>query len=128
MKKRSNTQYARAFYEAYKSFPEKARGDLANKFAAILVRDHKLKQAKAIIKELALYVREQSGEKQIEITLARETEEKVVEKIKKAFGNKVEAKIIIDSAIIGGVKIKTRDQIWDGSLKTQILKLKEKLV
>jgi F-type H+-transporting ATPase subunit delta len=55
-------------------------------------------------------------------------DEKILKKIKNSFGEKVEATIRLDENVLGGVKIKMENKILDGSLKTQLNKLKQTLI
>lgn len=128
MKKRTNIQYARAFYELWGKTAKKDWSELAKNFTAVLVRDQKLKQADKIIKELIKYSKKKEGVQEIEVTFARKTDDKILEKIKSVFGEKVEATIKIEPEMLGGVKIKTADRILDAGLLTQLKKLKQSLV
>jgi F-type H+-transporting ATPase subunit delta len=62
---------------------------------------------------------------------AKKLESEVKDKIRKSFLDKkikeVEIKERVDSALIGGLKIRIGDTIYDGSVSNYILKIKEKL-
>ncbi|EKD43373.1 MAG: F1-ATP synthase, delta subunit [uncultured bacterium] len=128
MAKTSPKQYAVALYEAAKDLSGKELASVLKDFVSIIARDHKLKQAGKIVEEFLHHGKKQEGIMEIEITSARELDDKTVEKIKNSFGDKVEATVKIDEEILGGIKIKTDDKILDGSLKTQLLKLKESII
>jgi len=128
MAKNTAKQYAVALYEILKDLPDNQLSSALQKFVALLAKDHKLKQSQKIIEEFVHYAKKQEGIIEIEITAARELDEKIVKKIKNTIGEKVEALIKLDENILGGVKIKTGDKVLDGSLQTQILKLKESII
>lgn len=128
MAKNTPKQYAVALYDTIKNLSEKELSIALKNFVALIAKDHKLKQTNKIIEEFVKYGKKQQGIVEIEITAARELDESVVEKIKKTFGDKVEAKVAVDASILGGIRIKTEDKILDGSLKTQLLKLKESII
>lgn len=128
MAKTSNTQYAKALYEVTKNL---SGGDLTTaieNFVSLLARDHKLRQAPSIIQELDRYAKAQDGVVAIEITSASDLDHAVVNKIKKVFGDKVEAETRVDKRIMGGVSIKTEDKILDGSIRTQLQNLRQTIV
>ncbi len=128
MAKNSNKQYALALYEVIK----KVKGNELNKilyaFAEKLAKDHKLKQAERIIAEFIRHAKAEEGIKEIEIITAQEVDQKIIDKIKKIFGEKVEATVKVDEGLIGGVKVKTGDKILDGSVKTQLTNLKNNII
>lgn len=126
--KTTTRQYAIALYEATKDLSGAKLDKVVAGFVAILARDRKLKQIDKIISDFEHYSKKQQGIAEIEITSARELDKKVIDKIGKIFGENTEAIIKIDESIIGGIKIKTEDKILDGSIKTQLLKLKESII
>jgi F-type H+-transporting ATPase subunit delta len=128
MPKNTPRQYAVALYQTLKDLPDNKLTSALQKFTALLAKDHKLKQANKIIDEFARYAKKQDGVVEIEITAARELDEKILKKIKNSFGEKVEATIRLDENVLGGVKIKMENKILDGSLKTQLNKLKQTLI
>ena len=128
MRKSTPKQYAVAFYQTLKDLPDNKLTSALQEFAALLAKDCKLKQANKIIDEFVRYVKKQDGVVEIEITAARELDNKTIKKIKGNFGEKVEATVKLDENILGGIKIKTDDKIFDGSLKTQLNKLKQSLI
>ena len=65
---------------------------------------------------------------EIEIQSARKLDEKTLAGIKKVFGDSVEASESIDESLLGGVRVRTEDEILDGSLKTQLKNLRRDLV
>lgn len=128
MAKSTPKQYAVALYEAAKNLSGKDLNTVIKDFLGIIARDHKMKQINKIVEEFIHHGKKQEGIVQIEITSARELDDATVEKIKKNFGDKVEAVVKIDESILGGIKVKTDDKILDGSLQTQLLKLKESII
>jgi F-type H+-transporting ATPase subunit delta len=97
-------------------------------FVTLVIREHKTKQFDKIIKEYESYAKKKEGIVNIDIISARELETKLLNKIMHIFGKNVEAEVTVDESILGGIKIKTEDKILDGSLKTQLLKLKESII
>ena len=127
MSKNSNRQYAQALYMVTENLKGKDLDEAMIGFVKILAKHHKLKQANNILIEFEKYSKEETGVKEIEITSAHELDDKVITKIKKAFGEKVEEVTKQDESIMGGVKVRVGDTILDASLKTQLNRLRQKL-
>ena len=127
-KKISNKQLAKALYEATKDLKVNDMKKVLANFVSMLARAHKLKKTDYIIAEYIKYAKAGEGIQEIEITSARELDDKTLNHIKKAFGNNVEATVKIDESLLGGVRVKTEDRILDASLKSQILKLKQSII
>lgn len=128
MSKNTPRQLAVALYEVTKKLDGKDQQKAIQNFSKLVASSHQLKQVDKIIEEFIRYGKKQEGITQIEVTSAQELDEKMLEKIKKYFGNQVEASVQIDPDLLGGIKIKTDDKILDGSLKTQLKKLKESII
>ena len=127
MKKNSNKQYAQALYEVTAGLTGKNLEQTLENFVLLLARDRKLSQASSIIKEFINYADKLAGIVKIEITTAGKISEELIEKIKKHFGANVTAETKVNPSILVGIKIFTNDKIFDASLPTQLLKLKNKL-
>ena len=123
-KKVNNRQYAKALYEITKGLsPEKMKKAVRG-FVEYLAKKNRLKQGERIVAEFLSFAKSQEGIQEIEITCAHELETKTLEKIKKVFGEKVEATIKLDPAVLGGIKVKTADKIFDASLQKQLSQLR----
>ncbi|OGY92736.1 MAG: hypothetical protein A3H70_00905 [Candidatus Komeilibacteria bacterium RIFCSPLOWO2_02_FULL_48_11] len=139
MKKSKNLKaYAQALYEAAKGLRGQELSSVIERFAALLGRHGLLKQANRIIDEFARHAKAQEGIVEIEVASSRELSVATLSHIKKAFsaqggsasggGQNVEAAVSVEPALLGGVVVRTRDTILDGSLRTQLGRLKMKLI
>jgi len=128
MAKNTPKQYAVALYEITEKLSGAKLSEALTEFVALVGREHKTKQFDKIIKEYESYAKKKEGIVNIDIISARELETKLLNKIMHIFGKNVEAEVTVDESILGGIKIKTEDKILDGSLKTQLLKLKESII
>ncbi|MFH1292092.1 MAG: ATP synthase F1 subunit delta [bacterium] len=122
--KQSNKQYAIALYQATEGLSEQDLKQVLKDFVLLLSKKHKLKQANNIIAEFIKYAKKQQGIIDIEITTARKMESGLIEQIKKIFGKQTEATEKVDKTLLGGLVVKTEDVIFDGSINTQLNKLK----
>lgn len=127
-KKVTNKQLAKALYEATRELKGNDLKQVLADFVLLLARQHKLKKSEYIIKELLHFAKAEEGIKEIEITSARELDNKILNHIKKAFGAKTEAIVKVDKSLLGGVRVKMEDRILDASLRTQLLKLKQSII
>ncbi len=128
MKKITNKQFAQALYEAAKDLKGAQLKEAVKQFVLLLVRQHKFRQAGRIIAEFEKYAKKQAGIAEIKISSAKKLNKAILSGIKKIFGKKTEAEEIIEPSLIGGIMIRTEDKILDGSLKTQLTKLKQSLI
>lgn len=126
--KTSNSQYAKALYEVTKDLSGADLSTSIENFVKLLAGDHKLRQAGSIITKFENYAKKQEGVVNIEITSARKLASSTVNNIKFFFGDNVESVELVDKSLMGGVSVKTEDRILDGSLRTQIQNLKQRLV
>ena len=125
MPKQSNKQLGIALYEASKDVSGADLEKVINNFVLLLVKIHKFKQANNIIAEFTRYAKKQQGIMDIEITSARKLDTEVIDNIKNIFGKQTASVEKIDPELKGGVVIKTEEVIFDASLKTQLVKLKQ---
>jgi len=101
-------------------------------FLRILLRNSRLTELSEINQKLASVLEERSGVISAGITSARslsgsETAE-IQTNLEKLTGKKIKASFEIDENIIGGIVIRVGSTVYDGSVKTKLEELKEKLV
>jgi len=128
MRKKSNKQYAVALYEISQDAPKSHWEEIAKQFLGLLQKDRKLTKVNLIIDEFEKYSKKQEGINEIEIESARELDKTTINKIKKMFGEKSDVKTIVNPDMIGGVRIKVDDVVYDASLKKQLSRLKTSLI
>lgn len=128
MKKFSVKQYAVALYEATQSCAKQSDvKEVVNNFAAMLARERRLKKAGQVMEEFLIYSKERAGIVGVEITSAKELDKKTIAAIEKIFGKNTESTSCVDSSLIGGIILRTKDHILDASIKTQLKKLRQSL-
>lgn len=127
MKKKHPKIYARALYEAVKDLRGTEREVALERFVALLAREAAIKKADRILAEFERYGKEQEGVVSIEITSSRELATATLNSVKKVFGDKVEATEKVNPELLGGVVVRTKDAILDGSLRTQLSNLRIRL-
>lgn len=128
MKKHSNTQFAKALYEITKGLSGADLSATVKQFLVVLQKNNKLKKINYIIDEFIAYAKKQSGIKTIEVETREKLNPSIIEKIKKAFGEQSEITQTIHADMVGGIKIKVDDMVYDASLKTQCNRLKQSLI
>ncbi len=86
---------------------------------------------KEIIKYYQYLEREARGILEVEVftafELTSDNQQKLNTKLSKLTGKEVELKMMIDSTLVGGIKLKIGDQIIDGSIKRHLELIKENL-
>jgi F-type H+-transporting ATPase subunit delta len=128
MKKKTNLQFAKALYQITKDLPENNLPEVIKQFFLVLQKNNKLKKIEYILEEFIKYSKKQSGIKTVEIESAQEIDESMIHKIKKIFGADSEISQVVNRDILGGIKIKVDDTVYDASIKTQLHKLKQSLI
>lgn len=126
-KKVTNKQFAKALYEATEDLKGEKLHKALKQFVVVLRQNNKLKRSGSIIAEYVKYSKKQLGIIEMTVTTARKLGSHTLDLIDKAFGGKTEMTEKLDLALIGGVKIKTDDKIFDGSIKKQLINLKNNL-
>jgi len=127
MAKLTNKQIAQALFEATEKLSGADLDGALQRFVELLAKKQKLKQVGNIIAEFEKIAKKKEGIVSIEIKSARKLNSNTTDSIKNAFGDKVEVTELVDESLLGGTSIRTEDKILDGSLKTQLNKLKLKL-
>jgi F-type H+-transporting ATPase subunit delta len=124
-------KYALALYESV-ALEEGAIENLLKNFVKILVKNNDLSKAKKIEIEFNKIWNKKKGIVDANIISAKKTDKETLEiienYIKKISGSpNVNMQEEIDKNMIGGIIIKYEDKILDGSLRTSLKTLKEKL-
>jgi F-type H+-transporting ATPase subunit delta len=102
------------------------------KFAEQLQKDGQLKNAGKIMEKFSDLYNDANGIVSAEIVVSKKSEnldtKEIVEFIKKKYNAKeVEFKVVVDEKIQGGIIIRVNDEIMDGSIQKQLIKLKKVL-
>ena len=126
--KKSNKQYAKALYRVSKDAPKSYFAEIAKEFLVLLQKNKRLSKVNLIIEEFEKHAKKQDGIKEIEVESARELDKTTINKIKKMFGENSEITETINKTLLGGIKIKVDDIIYDASLKKQLSRLKTSLI
>lgn len=129
----SPKQYAQALYEAIKDGDKKQAEKAIKKFAKILHTNNDVSKISAIIGFFSEMWNKKEGIIEAEITSAREISHETMQLLndylaKKTKSEKIVVKNKIDKNILGGVVIKYNDKVIDGSLKTVVRDLKNKII
>jgi F-type H+-transporting ATPase subunit delta len=119
-------QYAKVLYELTKDAENV--DDAITTFIQFLKKEQAVKKVPHIMKYFEAYAKEQEGIAQIHVTGARDLSDKVLKEVGDAFGSNTEVTTEVDPAIIGGVVVRSKNTILDGSIKTQLELLKREMV
>lgn len=126
-------KYAQAFFEATKDKSGEEIKKAISRLVNILFENKDLDKAEAVIKYFVKTWNKNKGITVVDVVTAEKTDNEMIEMlnmyITKMFNAKdVEIRSRIDKGIIGGVIIKHGDKIYDGSLKSRLYSLKEKII
>lgn len=135
--KKTPKQFAIALYEAAAGKKGKVLEGVIFNFVKILQKENKLKWQDKIIAALEKHARQEQGIEEIEIQSARPLSQTFIAEIKENMKElnpelKKTKRILINEKqmpeLLGGLTIKSGDQIWDFSFKKQLKSLKNKLI
>lgn len=127
MAKFISQQYAKVLFRLMQDAPEKQWELVISTFMAYLKKEQAMKKLPHILKYVEQYAKEADGVHEIEITSARALSKETVHDIEKIIGKKVETTVRIDETLVGGVVVRTKNTILDGSVKTQLARLKQNM-
>lgn len=127
MKRLMPLQYAKILCELTARLEsEKDIAVAVRAFAERLRKDHALGQASAVMKAFAEYADEREGRMSIFVTAARPMESGAKKILQERLGALIKDETI-DGTIIGGVVVKTKNMLLDGSVQGQLRRLREQL-
>ncbi len=121
-------QYAQALQETLEQTSEKDQDKVIDNLVKVLEANNQTGLYEDIIKEFELLTQKLAGIKQVNVTTATDTDEKlIIDNLNKLVGKEINLTKNTDPSIIGGVVIKVDDTLIDGSIKTQLNNLQDKL-
>jgi F-type H+-transporting ATPase subunit delta len=100
-------------------------------FLQVLLQNHRLSELKEINQKFALQLDERSGVVSAQVTTARivpeETKETLRAQIGTLTGKKVRLQFAVDEELIGGIVTRIGSTVYDGSVRTQLQQIKQKM-
>lgn len=123
----SNRQLAKDLYQALDEVKEKEQSQVLKNFALLLRKLRKTSQLDHILEEYTQYEKERNGEITLQITTARKIEGELKKSLEKKFGEKVALEEKIDENILGGIILKSKNTIYDASVRGALHQLKKSL-
>ena len=130
--KASATQYAKTLYELASGKNKSEIDSIATSFAKLLAKNNRLKMTPAIIEKFGNIWNRANGILEADVESAYPLNDEISGKITKEIKEKYGAKEVIlnnkiNKDIKGGIIIKIRDEVIDGSVKKQLKMLKQAL-
>jgi F-type H+-transporting ATPase subunit delta len=128
----SATQYARTLLELTENKSEQEISAVVVKFAEQMKKDGQLKNAGAIMEKFSELYNKAHGIVATQVCGRREVSPEVLKKVgafvkEKYSAQEVEMEVVVDEKIQGGIIIKVGDEIIDGSVASQLKRLKKEL-
>ncbi|PSO44704.1 MAG: hypothetical protein BRC22_02155 [Parcubacteria group bacterium QH_9_35_7] len=122
-------QYAKILYKLTKDLESENKLNQAMKEFVYYLHDQQaLHEIDYIIEEFEELVRRENNEENIQITVARKISDEMLEQIKENISANAKVQVKEDSNMLGGVVIQRGNKIMDGSIKTQLNRLKNNLL
>jgi len=100
-------------------------------FLQVLLQNHRLSELNEINTKLALQLDERSGVVSAQVTTARAvpeaTQETLSAQLGTLTGKKVRLQFSVDEELIGGIVTRIGSTVYDGSVRTQLQQIKQKM-
>ncbi|MBI4410555.1 MAG: ATP synthase F1 subunit delta [Gemmatimonadetes bacterium] len=101
-------------------------------FLQVVIDKRRQRLLREIAREYRSLLDERLGRLHVQVLLAREpderTEREIAEELSQALGRKVIAHLRVEPAILGGIVVRYRDRVLDGSLRRKLLSLRRRMV
>lgn len=120
-------QYAKILYHITREMKGKKLDAAVLEFFKLLKSNQALKKVDIIIEEFLRYAKEKEGIDRITITSAHKLPKTLVQELAKKFSDHFEVETVEDKSLIGGVKVKKGNIIYDASVKARLDAMKESL-
>ncbi|HEX8974185.1 MAG TPA: ATP synthase F1 subunit delta [Patescibacteria group bacterium] len=125
-------QYAQALLELTDGKSEQEISAVVEKFALQLKKDGQLKNIERIMQKFSALFNKQNGIVEAEVVSREKLGAEMIKELEKFIREKYSADVVaienvVDADIKGGIIIKVGDEILDGSVATQLKKLKKTL-
>jgi F-type H+-transporting ATPase subunit delta len=100
-------------------------------FLKVLLQNHRLSDLNEINRRFALQLDERSGVVSAQVTTARDLPESTKEDLRAQLGTltgkKVRLQFAVDEELIGGIVTRIGSTLYDGSVRTQLQQIKQKM-
>jgi F-type H+-transporting ATPase subunit delta len=100
-------------------------------FLQVLLQNHRLSELKEINRKFALQLDERSGVVSAQVTTARAVPEATQENLRAQIGTltgkQVRLQFAVDEELIGGIVTRIGSTVYDGSVRTQLQQIKQKM-
>ena len=120
-------RYAKVLYDLTDELPDQKMKDVIDEFIKFLANQNALAYVDTIIAEFVAYKKKIKGISDVEVTTAHKLDLDLEEKLKEVFGEKLDISYKVNPSLIGGLKIKVNNTVFDGSMKHQVDNLRTQL-
>jgi F-type H+-transporting ATPase subunit delta len=125
-------QYAKSLYESTVGKGQAEIDEAVLNFAKILEKNNNLKLKNNIIAKFQEIFNAENGIVVAEVTSSEALDRDMLEKVEAFVKDKYNSKEVIiqekvDQAVMGGIVVKVGDEVFDASVKKQLINLKKQL-
>jgi F-type H+-transporting ATPase subunit delta len=131
----TNDQYAKLLYEVFSSSNEKEKNSLLTGIAESIKDNRKQASLNNIENRYQAIKKKKSGQLSGIVYTVKKIDQQQISDIRKAIASKkdISEKLIelenrVDSELLGGFVVKFENEVFDGSLKNRVGKIKQALV
>jgi F-type H+-transporting ATPase subunit delta len=131
----TNDQYAKLLYEVFSSSNEKEKNSLLTGIAESIKDNRKQASLNNIENRYQAIKKKKSGQLSGIVYTVKKIDQQQISDIRKAIASKkdISEKLIelenrVDSELLGGFVVKFENEVFDGSLKNRVGKIKQALI
>ena len=130
MKKISAKKYALVLYETLSGKSHDEVKGLIRNFLELLRKQRRLSLTDKIVMEFKKHSSQKAGFEELELTSAKPLEAAghFKSELERSLDKKIILKTLVDESLVAGAVIRHEDTVLDGSLKSQLNRLKKSLI
>lgn len=129
----SASQYGKTLYEITRGKSSKEVDDILIDFIKLLSRNNQIRSAEEIMEKFREIYNVREGIVEAKVTSREKLEKDMIEKTERFIkdkykAEKVEVNNVMDENMLGGIIIKVKDEVIDGSVRNTLAELKKNLI
>lgn len=128
MKKRSDNEYGKILYSLTVQKKGRELSSALEVYTNFLIKERVLRRIDVIIEKFLDVARVRSGAQTVTLTTARELTNKTKKIIEDIIGKHNEFREVVDPSVLGGIRLRIDNTIYDATIATNLKRLKHTIL